>query len=40
MHQDAHAAAALSVTGTALAIGEFQATGAGFRDLLKRAGRC
>ncbi|WP_107424666.1 IS110 family transposase [Streptomyces sp. Ag82_O1-15] len=36
-HRDAHVAALLSVTGTMLATGEFPATAAGYRDLLKWA---
>ncbi|SFG98740.1 hypothetical protein SAMN02787118_13642 [Streptomyces mirabilis] len=36
-HRDAHVAALLSVTGTMLAAGEFPATAAGYRDLLKWA---
>lgn len=35
--RDAHVAAVLSVTGTVLATGEFPATAAGYRDLLKWA---
>ncbi|MER5820788.1 IS110 family transposase [Streptomyces mirabilis] len=38
-HRDAHVAAVLSVTGTVLATGEFPATAAGYRDLLKWAGK-
>ncbi len=36
-HRDAHVAAVLSVTGTVLATGEFPASAAGYRDLLKWA---
>ncbi|MEU5484913.1 IS110 family transposase [Streptomyces mirabilis] len=36
-HRDAHVAAVLSVTGAVLAAGEFPATAAGCRDLLKWA---
>ncbi len=36
-HRDAHVAAVLSVMGTVLATGEFPATAAGYRDLLKWA---
>ncbi|WP_405721056.1 IS110 family transposase [Streptomyces sp. NBC_01537] len=36
-HRDAHVAAVLSVTGTVLGTGEFPATAAGYRDLLKWA---
>ncbi|MFF2133720.1 transposase, partial [Streptomyces olivochromogenes] len=36
-HRDAHVAAVLSVTGAVLATGEFPATAAGYRDLLKWA---
>ncbi|MEU1144615.1 IS110 family transposase [Streptomyces sp. NPDC005863] len=37
-HRDAHVAAVLSVTGTVLDTGEFPATAAGYRELLKWAG--
>ncbi|MEU2778445.1 transposase [Streptomyces sp. NPDC007162] len=36
-HRDAHVAAVLSLTGAVLAIDEFPATAAGYRDLLKWA---
>ncbi|WP_327347423.1 IS110 family transposase [Streptomyces europaeiscabiei] len=36
-HRDAHVASVLSVTGAVLATGEFPATAAGYRDLLKWA---
>ncbi|WP_189862335.1 IS110 family transposase [Streptomyces noursei] len=36
-HRDAHVGAVLSVTGAVLATGEFPATAAGYRDLLKWA---
>ena len=36
-HRDAHVASVLSVTGAVLAAGEFPATAAGYRDLLKWA---
>ncbi|MFF4031747.1 transposase [Streptomyces sviceus] len=36
-HRDAHVAAVLSVMGTVLGTGEFPATAAGYRDLLKWA---
>ncbi|WP_323137083.1 IS110 family transposase [Streptomyces sp. NBC_01764] len=36
-HRDAHVAAVLSVTGAVLATGEYPATAAGYRDLLKWA---
>ncbi|MFE8957469.1 IS110 family RNA-guided transposase [Streptomyces iakyrus] len=39
-HRDVHVAAVLSVSGVVLAIDEFPATAAGYRDLLKRARKC
>ncbi len=36
-HRDAHVASVLSVTGAVLATGEFPASAAGYRDLLKWA---